>query len=335
MNWYKDSINILISSSTENYINEASEIQAILEDVNSPVTRKYQEKLFKSIIDKAHIDFDDIPKSAGNIRNYSGYKTMVETLDVIYSLASEEKVTEVMNYVKIVQDAIKNIENLSSTYEKGFLSKTEYVAMEYDIYVYLCVEATTALLYSFVDIVKNPQKQLYEMKIKNTKLRADSFFFDNLSKFNSIQNKQGIDYRKMLEAMCDKGRSNFTGIEEIVGIAAVVGVAMAIVPVTREVIYQIYNLRSKLSTSIEMQSKFLEMNKVCVENNEMMDAVKKDKVVKKQQELSRKLHSLAEAIRVKNTKSITDSKKNINDDNKKLTVDSIKDEISNSPLELF
>ena len=43
-------------------INSDEYVQTILEDANSPVTRKYQEKLYESIINKSHIDFGDIPK---------------------------------------------------------------------------------------------------------------------------------------------------------------------------------------------------------------------------------------------------------------------------------
>ena len=331
---YNEAIKILIDDSCPNYISEASKIQLVLEDVNSPVTRKYQEKLYQSVINKAHIDFGDIPKSEGNIRNYKGYNNMMETIDVIEKLAIEEKANDVIKYVKILRDAINNIDQLSSTYNKGFITKTEYVAMEYDTYVYFCIEATTALIYSFVEVVKAPDKNLYEMKIKNSKLRADEFYFEQLEKFNRVQNKSGIDYRKMLETMCDKGKSNFTGAE-VLGVAAVVTVAMSIVPITREIIYQIYNFRGKLSDNLEMQAHFLELNKVCVENNEMMDAKKREKVAKKQLELSKKLLKLSDTIRVKSSKSIMDSKRELKSDNKMLTLDNIKDEVSNSPLELF
>lgn len=331
---YLDAIKVLVDENCPNFYTEAANIQVVLEDVNSPVTRKYQEKLYKSIIDKAHINFGDIPKSEGNIRNYTGYNQMIDTLNTIIALANEEKAKDVIAYAETVLKAIKNIEDLSSTYNKGFTSKTEYVAMEYDTFVFFCVEATTALIYSFVEVVKDPSKNLYEMKIKNTKLRADEFYFEQLEKFNRVQSKNGIDYRKMLETMCDKGKNNFTGAT-VIGIAAVSAVALSIVPITREVIYQIYNFRGKLSDSLEVQANFLELNKACVENNELMDAKKRMKVASRQEELAKKLHKLSDGIRVKSSKSIMDSKRAIQSDNKMLSIDSIRDEVSNEPLELF
>lgn len=316
-------------------INSDEYVQTILEDVNSPVTRKYQEKLYESIINKSHIDFGDIPKSNGNIRNYSGYNSMVETLDVIANLAIEEKANNVIEYVDIVKTAIHNIEELSSTYEKGFTTKTKYVAMEYDTYVYLCVEATTALIYSFVDVVKNPSKRVLDMTIKNTKMRADEFYFHQLKTFNAVQKTKGIDYRKMLEEMCKSGKENFLGTAEVVGLTTIMAVAMSIVPLTRECIYQIYSLRGKLSENLDMQAAFLELNKTCIEGNDAITEEKKKKIIDKQSKQVQRMRRLADKLRVKSAKSIVDSQKEIGKDNKDITVDSIRKDISDSPFELI
>jgi len=333
-NAYTESVKVLSTMENPSYTKESEEIQAVLEDANSPVTRKYHEKMYKAVIDKAHIDFGDIPKSNGNIKNYSGYPTMIDTLNVLSKLAEEEKAMQVLTYVKTVQDAVKNIENLSSTFEKGFTTKTEYVALEYDTYVYFCVEATTALIYSFVDVMKSPEKQMIDVKVKNTKLRADEFYFEQLKKFNAAQSNVGIQYRKMLEQMCDKSKSNFTGAMAV-GIGTVMVAAMAIVPVTREIIYQIYNFRGKLSENLAMQAKFLELNKTCVESNVNLTSDKKQSILKKQEDLAKQLQKMSDAIRVKSSKSIMDSKREIQKDNKMLSIDNIKDEISNSPFELI
>ena len=332
-NIYSESVKILAENPDE-YLKESEVITAILEDANSPVTRSYQEKMYNAVLKKAHIDFGDIPKSAGNIRNYSGYNNMVETLQVIRKLAEEYRSNVVIDYVDTVQKAITNIEGLSSTFQKGFTSKTEYVALEYDTYVYFCVEATTALIYSFVEIVKDPSKQLLDMKIKNTKLRADEFFFEQLKKFNKVQDTMGIDYRKMLEQYCEKGRQNFTGAA-VVGVATIMAAALAIVPITREVIYQIYNFRGKLADNLEIQANFLELNKTCVENNTMMDAKRRSKVIEKQTNIAKKMRKLSDTVRVKAASSILDTKRELKKDNSHLSIDNIKDEISNSPFELL
>ena len=260
---------------------------------------------------------------------------MVETLDVIANLAIEKKANNVIEYVDIVKTAIHNIEELSSTYEKGFNTKTKYVAMEYDTYVYLCVEATTALIYSFVEVVKNPSKRGLDMTSKNTKMRADEFYFNQLKTFNAVQRTKGIDYRKMLEEMCKSGKENFLGTAEVVGLATIMAVAMSIVPLTRECIYQIYSLRGKLSENLDMQAAFLELNKTCIEGNDAITEEKKKKIIDKQSKQVQRMRRLADKLRVKSAKSIVDSQKEIGKDNKDITVDSIRKDISDSPFELI
>lgn len=314
---------------------ETEKIKAVLEDVNSPTTRKFQEKILHSVMNKAHIDFGDIPKSQGNIRKYSGYPSMVDTLEAIKQLALEEKNKDCLTCVAIVTKAIETIGELSSTFERGFAARAEYVALEYNTYVYFCVEATTSLIYSYVDYMKDPDAGIYVMKIKNTKLRADQFYFDRLKEFNAAQDKLGINYRKMLEAMIDNGKSNMIGIAEVVGIGAVVAATLAIVPISREILYQIYKFRGKLSENLEIQANFLELNKTCLQNNEIMDNDKKRKVMARQDKLIKKLRNLSDKLRVKAAKSIMDSKKDIENENKRMSINSIRDEVSNSPFEII
>ena len=334
-NPYYESVQILSTHSGD--IHENDEIRTMLEDANSPITRKYHEKMINSVINKAHIDFGDIPKSKGIIKNYAGYNSMMDTLNVVEELMKDARSTKGLEYVNIIKEAINNIDGMSTTYSKGFTTRTDYVALEYNSYVYFCVEATTSLIYSFVEIIKDPSKQVMDMTIKNNKIRANEFYFEQLSKFNKAQSHLGIEYRKMLESMCNKGRENFLGVDDamIVGIGAVVAAAAAFIPLTRSVIYQIYNFRGKLANSLELQADFLEMNRSRVEANDALTVDKKKKVLEKQEKLAKKIRKLSEDVRVKSAKSISDSQKDIDKENKNTDKDSIKDEVDNSPFSIM
>jgi len=311
------------------------EARAILEDSSSPTTSAYYDALFNSVISKAHIDFGDIPNSKGDISAYVGYQPMIDTLSTIKALGADQKVKDVVDYVDVVEETIKHIMDLSSIYKQGFAEKIPYIALEYNTWVYNCVQATTALLYNFVEYIKEPTNQVMTIKLKNTKLRADEFFFEQLTKFNAIQTRNGTAYRKMLEEMLNGGKNNFLGSDRIVGIAAIGAIAFAIVPVTRALIYQIYKFRSDISEELEIQAKFLEMNKTCLENNNSLDAKKKSAIIEKQKKLSTELRKLSDKIKVKSSKSIIDSKREIQRDNKTMSIDNIRQSISDSPLELF
>ena len=309
------------------------EIRAVLEDAQSPVTTKYTENLFKSVINKGHIDFGDIPKSKGNIKNYSGYQNMVDTLYNIRKLGEDNRTSSVIDVVNTIDESIKNIEVLSPIFEKGYRNKNEYVMMEYNTFVYCCIEATTAVLCEFVDFIKKPSSQTMEITLKNTRYRANLFYVEQLKKFNKVNSN--MSYRKFLEQMIDKGSENFIGTAEVVGMTAIISVALAIVPVTRELIYHFYNTRRKLSDALLVQAYFLEINKAVVEANTNFTAEQKEKILKKQEHLRTVLVKLADKIKVSNVKADRDAKKDISNDNKKMSVDSQKKEVEDSPLVLL
>ena len=314
-----------------------NDVITVLEDAASPTTRKYHAKLFQSVIDKKHIDFGDIPKSAGRIRNYAGYQTMMETLDVLLKLTLEERNKDVEKLVKTVLKAIDNIDNLSSTYAKGFSSKTDYVMLEYNTYVYTCVEATTTLLYEFIDYVRRPDQMTFKITLRNTNARANKFYFDQLTKFNNVHDRMSIEYRKMLEALCEKGRDNFLGIDDatVIGVAAVSVVALAIVPITRELIYQFYRLRGNISAALEMQSTFLEMNQSCLEANTQLNSEDKKKIMEKQVKTAKTLRRLSEKIKVKEKKGLQGAQTDLKKDNQMLSLKNLDNEIADSPLQFF
>lgn len=332
-NPYYESMLILSENETLSY-RESKELQAVLEDVNSPVTRKLEEKLFQSVIDKKHIDFGGIPKSKGNIKDYEGYSAMEGTLNTIKDLAAENRAGDVIKYVEIVQKAIENISNMSISYQKGFQAKNEYIAMEYNSYVYFCVEATTALIYSFVEYVKRPDSDTLVMVIKNSKLRADEFYFEQLKKFNMVCDTQGVNYRKMLDSMSNS-RDNFIGTTAVIGMATVMAAAIAIIPITRAIVYQVYYLRGNISEQLDIQAQFMEMNKTCVEANSALTVQKKKEIVAKQEKLVKTLRKLSDTIRVKSSKSVEVTTGETKNENKSLTIDSIKDEVSNSDFEFI
>ena len=309
------------------------EIRTVLEDTQSPVTTKYTENLFRSVINKGHIDFGDIPKSKGNIKDYSGYQNMIDTLYNMRRLAEDGRNNPMTELLDTVSEAIKNIEVLSPIFERGYRNRNEYVMMEYNTFVYCCVEATTAILCEFVDFIKKPSNQTMEITLKNTKYRANLFYVEQLRKFNKVNSN--MSYRKFLEQMIDKGTENFIGTAEVVGITAIITVALAIVPVTRELIYHFYNTRRKLSDALLVQAYFLEINKTVVEANTQFTAEKKEKILKKQEHLRTVLVRLADKIKVSNVKADRDTKKDISNDNKKMTVDSQKKEVEDSPLVLL
>lgn len=328
----EDSVNILRESASSLF--EKHEIEAILEDVNSPVQMKYNQKIYDAVLNKKHIDFDDIPESKGDIDQYSGTKNMKETLRIIRGMNEFQK-TNVIDYVKTIEEAISNIQGLRDVYKKGFDAKNDYVMLEYCTFVYACVEATTSILYQFVDYIKKPGSQSYQIVLKNTKYRANLLYIQQLEKFNNVNKNMLGEYRKFLLALINNEKDNFVGSTFMVGLATIGIVAAAIVPVTRELVYRFYNMKRKLSDTLAQQAYFLEMNKSIVESNMDFTVEKRKRILEKQEKIKKKLMILSEKLRVDDVKSDESAKRQLNAENRNLTVQNIRKEIEDSPLQLL
>lgn len=323
----------ILSESDHLSTSDLRKYTAMFEDTTSPITNRYVEKLYDSVIKKGHVDFDKIPDSMGRITQYSGYKSIQDTLNTIKELATAQKADKVLALVDVITRAIDNMIKLTDVYEKGFRMKCDYVELEYCTYVYTIIQATSALLYTFVDYIKRPGSEKIDITIKNNERNANLFYFQQLKKFNSVCND--MNYRAFLEGTINKGREQFIGTDTAIGLAVVTAVALAIVPLTRTLIYHFYNAKSKVSDFLAQQAYFLELNKANVQLNTEFDAQKKEKILRKQEILKNNLMKLSDKLRVVNKNAESVANRELKTDNSLMTVDRIKREVNSEPLVLM
>lgn len=312
---------------------EYNELKTVFEDVTNPTNNKLLESLYNSVLDRGHIDFDDIPNSKGIVTNYKGYTNMMETLNTITQLANNQNVKQVISYVEIIKTALDNLNKLSDSYAKGFKVRNEYIMLEYNTFVYTCVQATSCIIYEFVDYMKRPDRETMDISIVNTKFKANIFYVQQLQKYNNVV--LNMNYKSFLETLISKGADNFIGIDDMVGIATVSAVALAIVPITRALIYKYYSYKAKLSDALAQQAYFLEMNKVSVEANIQLTDAKKKEILKKQEKLEKDLIKLSNKLKVADVRSTDTAKKQLEHDNSLLTIDKIRTGIDNDGLSLL
>lgn len=309
----------------------------ILEDTNSPAAGKYMEKLYDSVVSKGHIDFDDIPTSKGDIRNYKKLPNLQETINAITQLAAEQGNKEVSAMAAELSKGIQNLTRLASQYSECFQKKVEYGIVEYNTYVYTIIQATSAILYDYVEYLKKPGELTMSIVLKNTVVRANKFYYEHLVQLNNITSKP--DYTRYLDTIINNGRENFLGGYTVVGIGAVIAMGLSMIPVTRELVYQFYHLRTKVSDCFEQHAAFLDMNKTVVESNSALTIKEKDKIVQKQERLKSRLIKVAGKLKVGQAQGFDSSRKSMNKDNKLMKMDVIKKEVSTPPgddtLQLF
>lgn len=305
------------------------DIAVLLEDGNSPTTRRYLEKLYDSVIKKAHIDFDNIPDSKGEIVKYVGYTNLIEILTNLTNIASEHKSQELLKHVEVIRTAIDNLVRNADLYKMGFLKQNQFIMINYNVKVYNIIQSTSALLYDYIDYIKKPENTTYVVNIKNNKYRASKFYLDQLFSFNELE--RTTNFRNYLKSVIDNGTKNFTGME-ILGLATVVSISLAIIPIMRELVYRFYMARTKISECLAQQAYYLEMNKAIIEANQDFNKNKKNSILIKQERIRNICLKLSEKIKVTHVKSMEAGKNEITKDNKLLTLDNIKKEVETTPI---
>lgn len=318
MDFLNDATEILCAGSGLPY----REVHAVLEDAESPITRKNIEKLYQAVLDRGHIDFDTIPRSKGDITKYSGYTPMMETLHTLIETGNVDKTyADIIKNVETIQEAIKNLTVFKPYYTQAYAKNVDVIILEYNTFVFTCIEATTTLLYQFVDFIRTPSSDILRSSFKNTKYRPDAFYFEQLIKFNAIC-KTG-NYRKYLDTVVRSGKENFLGLDDavVVGTVAVVSAVMlSIVPVTRALVYTFQDMRGKIAQDLELLAYYLELNKTVLDADKTRDDKELKKIKDKQEKLLVTFLRLAAKIRVRSLHAEELGKKNIENENKGMSM---------------
>ena len=329
MDFLRPTIDILCLGSS----NTEREVRAVLEDAESPTTRKAMSTLYKYILDKSHVDFGDIPKSKGNITKYSGYDTMMEVLNTLKELAaSDPTYKDIRTYAEIITTSISILTENAKYYEKAFQRDIKILMIEYNTFVYACIEATTAILYQFADFMRTPSSQELTVALKNTKYRPDLFFVEQLNEFNRAV-KSG-QYQTYLSSMINAGKENFLLDGFAVGsIAILSAVIFTIVPVTRRLIYTIQDMRGRLAEDLELQAYYLELNKASVQAQQgKFGAEKTKKILDRQEKVRLKFLRLADKLRVKSLQAQESSMRQQNAEDRTLTLDSARNDVDDDDI---
>lgn len=305
---------------------ERRELSELLETSASQVNNVMLANLYRSAIEKSHVDFGSIPKSEGDITKYEGYKSMSECLGVLMDIDSRN--TLKINEIYVVEASINNIINLREYFEKGFKLNKEFIKMQYNLLVASCVEAVSIIISSFVEFIKKVDK--VEFKLINSKLYQGSLSIENLKSFN--RSIQSGEYIGMLSYMIKGDSENLLGGGTALVTAAVIGGVIAAVMSLREMVFYMYYSRMKLSDYLKTQAMFLEINKQSLEANTNIPAKKKQDILKKQAEVIKKLNQWSDKIRVNSNLTTKEAKKNIENENRGWSLDTIKSQTSSSGL---
>lgn len=296
---------------------ERNEVRALTESQHMKVSNVVLSNLYKSVIEKGHVDFESITLSKGKLSNYDGLENMLGTLQIVDDIANKSTVK--VPEVKIIQDALANIEGCSDIFEKGFKFNKEFIIMTYSSLVLACVEATSGLISSYMDFIKRPDQ--IEFKILDSKKKPHQKLISILESFNNSV-KSG-EFRRTMMAVFDNEGNNLVGLTATAAIGkslVVIGGLAVIIPAIRELIFLFYYSRMRVSEYLEQQAMFVKAHKVNVEMNSSIPAKKKQEILKKQEKTITELHRISEKIKVDYSVASNKANSEISANNKRFTL---------------
>lgn len=304
---------------------ERRKLYDILENNSVDIGEKMISNLYEKTLNKADIDFADIPLSKGDIEKCRGYILMTSSLSVLSSLTQQSKVKipEIME----IQNTINYLRSNKNTFERAFKMQSDALMMYYNTLVYSCIEATSVLLSNYVDYVKTPNNINMVIKKGSVDGSLGEIAFNNIRHFNeTCKNGQFSKLSNQLLTGDVSKTSQEVISESVMGtVGAGILIATSLIPILRTVIYYFYYSKMAISQFLEQQSYFLQMNEANV-NATISDARKRKDIIKKQNELIKRFDSLSDKIKIND--KVTKKKVNneIKNENKNWTLDTVKND---------
>lgn len=301
-------------------------MQALDESAKYELSDKIVSALYKMSVEKYRdIDFGEIPLSKGDIEKLKHFTTVTDSI---------EKLTEIYDRLNLPQESLKTIKEsirILIAYKKefimGFIQDVSIVQLIYNTIVLSIIASVTIHIDTIIDYLRTPEADYKEM-IKNQKNAKQDYniLITNLDKFNDSANKG--DLRDIFDKTLE--RSNFIGAT-VGAVAAgsvitVLGVSLVIVPILKELIFFIYNLRMEVSEYLKAQADFLEINIAELKSSNMKN---KSVIIKKQEKKIKQLNNWANKFEIKFNKAQKETQKEMT---KKISTDTASDAIGGFSL---
>ena len=302
---------------------ERREVEAVLENNAGQLDATMVSRLYKSAIDKSHV-FDSWEDSRGDITKFEGYTSMRDSLNIVRELSAKSGVT--IKEINIVEQALGILEANREAFMKGFMVQNELVVLIYNTIACASVEATSAIISSYVEFIRSVDTVEFTIS-KNSKLYGAASI-DNLEHFIKASRKG--DLGKLLKE-ATTNRDNFIGSVSVTTVAVsglILGAALSIVPIIRELTFLFYYSKSRISEYLEQQALLVEMNRKAVESSKLPLKERKE-VLKKQEKTAREFRKYSDKFKVQSSQGEREAVTAIKKENKTWTIDNTKEEMIN------
>ena len=298
------------------------EFTLLSEDNKNKLNEELIKRLYQSsIVKSSNLDYDEILKSKGDINNYKHIHYINDSISLIKGI--QIKLNQNIKELYIIENSLKHMNDLKNDFEQGFRIESEIVISLYCNLVVAIIGSVSFIISSMLDYIQDPNTGNFEInftseinKFKTNKNYYGIVFLKSLESFNkSVLNG---DIHRMFEALYSKKSLIGTITTSQLGILVGITVAIFIVPIIREIIYQYNHMRVSLSDYLNLQATFIEMNRVRLEGSKDMKKTKE-----KQEKIAKTLHKLADKVNVDVKTSSKKAEMELKKEDKNLTISNL------------
>lgn len=280
-------------------------------------------KLYDNIVVKVDdIDYGDIPNTKGDITKLPNYEKLRECIELLRNILVEYK--QDTKQVDEVATALANVMSRKDLFGRAFKMDVELPIIMYNNIVLSIIDSVSLTIASSIEFIKVPNQESFEIvfdKVAYSKTR-NNMLFNCLKKFN--KSCSNGDFDKAMEHVIKNKIKN--GIHEaaiVGGIAAGLVLVLSIIPILKELVFFFYYTRMRVSEFFDIQADLLQMNAYNVKEKDDMIEEKKERVIAKQLKTVELFRKIANKISFTNKKAEVEATKEINNTSKKMKIDDI------------
>lgn len=261
------------------------------------LTKEMIDSLYAIVLNKTSgLDYDEVEASAGDITRMKGYATLEESIKTLNNLKMSSQVST--HELDVVNNALNNLKANKHNFEAAFRSGNAPIMLLYNNICVALISSVSFLIVTMVDYVKDPMGN-YDAKLKNNYKAEHGYstlFLKNLEYFNRMATSG--DLAKFFEIGLSKqgflglGTSLSLGsltLTVLGGLGLIVGILVSI----REMVYQYFYMRVKISDMLAQQGQFIELN-----SRRLLTHKDTKSIGKKQEKIAKTLLKLSDKIDV-------------------------------------
>ena len=272
-------------------------------------------KLYDKIVEKVDdINYGTIPASRGDITKIENYESMMECVDIIYSILKQYN--QNTEPVDTIITAINNVKSRKDLFVRAYMMNVELPIVFYNTITLSIVSSISFLIAVCIEFIKNPGDDSFTVsldKVAYTKT-SKNLILDNLRKFNVSCAKGELD--RSLNECLKVNTKNLSGGLIALSAIALIGLAKVIIPILQELTYFFYSTPQTISDYFAVQADLLQMNTTNIVYRDM-DEDKKKKVISKQTKIADRFRKISNFFNIEYKKAEKKSKESREKDKKK------------------